>query len=139
MITPERFLTKVLQTDSCWDWQGDIQKDGYGKLASALAHRLSYRLFKSEIPADLTIDHLCRNRRCVNPDHLEVVTKRINTLRGISPSAIHARKTHCPYGHPYDLINTRWYKGTRHCRECSRKRGVLKYAAKRRLGVEGGR
>ncbi|SRR6266545_6414131 len=110
--------------EKCWLWQGRLNNRGYGLASPArhiniTAHRLSYELFRGNVPAGLTIDHLCGNPRCVNPSHLEVVAMRVNILRGSSPSAHHARKTQCSQGHPYDLFNTRYYKGSRYCRMCT--------------------
>jgi hypothetical protein len=72
------------------------------------------------IPRGLVIDHLCRNTICVNPDHMQVVTVRENTLRGNTFQARNLRKTHCPQGHPYDQANTYLHRGKRHCRICQR-------------------
>jgi len=86
-----------------------------------------------EIPEGLQIDHLCRVPACVRPDHLEVVTPRINVWRGRSDAAKNALKTECPQGHPYDEKNTRRdWEGKRSCRECARLRYHLK---KQRLGL----
>lgn len=112
----------------CWRWRNCVDKGGYGKVASKLAHRISYEAFIGPIPEGLTIDHLCRNRRCVNPAHMEPVTNKVNVLRGISPSAKHAAKTHCVYGH--ELLGDNIYvdpKGRRVCRKCSRKRDSERY------------
>lgn len=83
-----------------------------------LVHRLAYAWLVGQIPAGLTLDHLCRNTVCVNPLHLEPVTHRVNVLRGQSGVAANARKTGCPQGHPFDEINTYHYRGQRHCRTC---------------------
>jgi hypothetical protein len=86
-----------------------------------LAHRFSYELCNDKIPKGLTIDHLCRVTFCVNPNHLEAVTMRTNTLRGISPVASNAKKTHCKKGHTLEgdnLFITR--KGGRVCKTCKK-------------------
>lgn len=80
------------------------------------AHRWAYERDRGPIPDGLELDHLCRNPICVNPAHLEPVTSRENNLRGLSPAAIHARKTHCPQGHAYSGVNKR---GERVCRTCN--------------------
>lgn len=93
----------------CWLWLGDVAPHGYGRIMingkRIGAHRYSYQLYKGAIPDDFQIDHLCRVRSCVNPDHLEAVTGRINVLRGKTIVAENARKTHCSRGHPYSGAN----------------------------------
>lgn len=111
--------------DECWTWDGRLNRDGYGVLSAPLlrtkmAHRVSYILHVGQIPDGLTLDHLCRNPACVNPEHLEPVTMGENLRRGTSPSAMNARKTHCIRGHPFDEANTVYSKDGRHrtCRIC---------------------
>lgn len=116
----------------CWLWQGvRFSRTGYAQFSvdnkTRSVHRVAYELYVGPIPDGLTVDHLCRVRNCVNPEHLEAVTARENILRGESPCAHNARKTHCPKGHPYDEGNTRWSVLTsgqrnRVCRICSRER-----------------
>jgi hypothetical protein len=132
MNTIENFFRKVnTQADnSCWEWTGSIQKDGYGQLrhngSTKLAHRYSYELFRKTIDPLLQLDHLCRNRKCVNPFHLEEVTAKENVNRGIGK-----QKTHCIRGHKYNTENTyywtnKWGNKQKTCRICN-KIHALKY------------
>lgn len=96
----------VIQENGCWEWIGGHTRHGYGSLvppggAPVLAHRHFYLLHKGQIPTGLQLDHLCRNRGCVNPDHLEAVTSRENSLRGANRA-----KTHCKRGHEFTEANT---------------------------------
>jgi len=118
----ERFFEKVVEHDGCWNWMAKKSKTGYGRIGvkgdkQDYAHRVAYRLMRGPIPDGLTIDHLCRNRGCVNPAHMEVVSSRTNTLRGNSVGAINARKTHCKHGHEFTPENTYHSRG-RKCRTC---------------------
>ena len=111
----------VIQENGCWEWVGYIDRHGYGVLDQRRAHRVVYERAKGPIPEGLQTDHLCRNRKCVNPDHLELVTSRENTLRGNSFVARQARQTHCIRGHEFTMENTlRTSCGKRQCRACSR-------------------
>lgn len=121
----ERLLANSIPvTESgCWLWSKAEQTNGYGVMGvkgiQRYAHRLAYAEFKGPIPDDLHIDHLCRVRCCINPDHLEAVTCKENIYRGAGLAASNVRLTHCKYGHEYTRENTRFYRGVRHCRKCS--------------------
>ncbi len=110
----------------CWVYTGALNPKGYGQFAletlgnTVLVHRLVYQIMVGPLPKKLVLDHLCRNRACCNPDHLEPVTSRENWYRGESPFALNAKKTHCKRGHEFTLENTRRSKkGARICRACS--------------------
>ena len=125
----ERFWrrVKVAGPASCWLYLGGVTSAGYGAFYRAgqkqiLAHRWVYELLVGPIPEGLTIDHLCKQKRCVNPAHLQAVSLVENVMRGNALPALNARKTHCPVGHPYDLVNTYFYRGrNRKCRICGAK------------------
>ena len=111
----------------CWPWLASRNEGGYGQFRGALgggmAHRFAYEAIVGPIPEGLTLDHLCRNRACVNPAHLEPVTSRVNTLRGDGLAARRARQTHCKRGHEFTPENGYVYtdpKGRerRICRAC---------------------
>ncbi len=109
----------------CWLWTGKTNKGGYGEIKVAgqrlRTHRWMYEIVKGPIPDGLQLDHLCRQRACCNPAHLEAVTHRENMMRGKTQTAQKAAQTHCIHGHPFDAANTQWRKnGTRSCRACHR-------------------
>lgn len=126
----ERFWSKVEVTDTCWLWTGHLNKKGkYGHIRTGLgeskvvAHRFSWEFINQiPVPDGLELDHLCRVRICVNPSHLEPVTHKTNIYRGMSPAAIHARKTHCIHGHEFSVENTYVNPITKH-RQCKTCRG----------------
>ena len=123
----ERFDVKVERTQSCWIWHGATNQKGYGRFyyegRTIPAHHFALWQAGRTVPPSLTVDHLCRNPSCVNPEHMEVVSNRENILRGVGPTATNARKTECVNGH--DIANAKAYfksgRGfTRVCLEYSR-------------------
>lgn len=122
-----RFWSKVAvpeQPSCCWEWEA-VKTNGYGQFWLSgnqfQAHRVSYSWLIGSIPAEMCVDHLCRNRSCVNPDHLRLVSNAVNVLAGFGHGAINRNKTHCPRGHEYTPENTRVSaEGHRFCRTCSR-------------------
>lgn len=112
------------EDDECWPWLGNPSSRGYGRMQTPLgsstpSHRVSLLISGREIPDGYVVDHICRNRLCVNPHHLRAVTPAINTLENsISPTAINARKTHCIRGHELSGGNVRFDKRGRVCRTC---------------------
>lgn len=129
----------------CWEWIACIGDHGYGQFWDGKrlvkAHRWAFEYFnKRIIPLDLEPDHLCRNRKCVNPSHLELVTRSVNILRGDNPDVQrkrHAARTHCIHGHLFDKVNTYFrLNGGRSCRTCKRERMRLSYLKKRGVKIK---
>jgi hypothetical protein len=126
-------------SDGCWLWQLSRFRNGYGQLSlarptprSRLAHRVVYESLVGFIPPGLELDHLCRVRACVNPEHLEPVTSSVNKVRA------RALITHCPHGHPYDESNTirlPHNPSKRECRACRRQWNREYYLRTRRQRV----
>jgi hypothetical protein len=140
MNTRETILERrEVLPNGCIRWTGSTNPLGYGHVSfhnrNWLAHRLIYTWLVSPIPDGMDIDHLCRYPSCVNPAHMEVVTRRENSRRGFGACAMHARKTHCKNGHPYDEQNTYVRPdGTgKQCRACCRER----YLRRRGYGQSG--
>ena len=131
----QRFWAKVVKDGPlwngtpCWLWQGAGDRTGHGQFFLrrrengsqewVYAHRFAYERLVGLIPDGLVVDHQCNNPPCVNPVHLKPMTNVENVMRGSSPLAKHARATHCPKGHPYDLVNTYFEPGGgRGCKTC---------------------
>lgn len=99
----ERWMVRVDASGDCWQWVGRYVPAGYGMLGNEFAHRLAWVLFVGPIPDDMVVDHMCRNRGCVNPDHLQVVTQATNLAQ--SPATT-AGRHRCRNGHPFTSENT---------------------------------
>lgn len=124
MRVREKILVKTVNPayPNCWTWQAFCYK-GYGRLShkdfkTEKAHRIVYQLLRGVISDDLTIDHLCKNKSCVNPEHLEPVTFLENISRSPTLGVVNRAKTHCPYGHEYTPENIYRWRGRRICKEC---------------------
>ncbi len=120
---PMRIVEKIsIESNGCWIWTGYLN-DGYGRpmlLAKRkYLHRVTYEALNGLIPDGLELDHLCRVKKCCNPEHLEAVTHLENVRRGIAGARKKAQ-THCLRGHEFSDSNTRRYRGKRICRECAR-------------------
>lgn len=133
-VRVEKWFTKHIRpAGDCWEWTGSRTNNGYGQLRvagkSAMAHRAMYEYFVADIPNGLDLDHLCRNRACVNPWHLEPVTRSEN-LKRAEGLGKYKRPDCCPNLHAYDQANTRiTTKGSRACRTCERERAAVKRRA----------
>ena len=136
----ERWREGYAIVGDCWVWQRAKDSKGYGRFKreegrNTSAHRIGYDLAKGPVPPRLVIDHLCRNRACCNPDHLEAVTNAVNTRRGLK-SALRTPPTHCRNGHLYTSQTERFDRlGRRSCRECARAND-RRYYAERRMAVQ---
>ena len=126
-----RYVDRSAGFFTCWPWIGGLNTDGYGRFCIGngyvRAHRYSYELTNGPLVPKQELDHLCRNRACVNPAHLESTTHRENCQRGLKGRLV----THCPKGHFYNAENTFVWHGRRHCRECRRERQRLRHSMHR--------
>jgi len=145
LIASQRWTSKVDTSSDCHLWLAGTSTAGYGKISlddvTEFAHRVAWVAAHGEqVPPGLQLDHLCRVRRCVNPDHLEPVTRRENILRGESHQAKNARKTHCANGHPFNESNTgtqgqQWRKCNVCAREKTQRRNDTIRALCKELGI----
>ena len=135
ITTDPNFWAKVdKQAIGCWLWTGFLNRSGYGQYGRQLAHRIVYEVVVGPIPVGLELDHLCRVKHCVNPEHLDPVIHKVNVLRGVGLTATNSRKTECPQGHAYDETNTIFLKGGgRRCRRCQNGRRDALYWRQYRL------
>lgn len=146
LATPlaQRIKDSITVNDNgCWVWQKRISNTGYaqigvgsrsdGTVRTALAHRVSYETFVGAIKAELQIDHLCKNRSCVNPAHLEQVTCTENIRRSNALWKQEAARTHCPYGHEYTEANTYTYQNRRSCKACCSIRTKARWVQKKAM------
>lgn len=138
-LTPdERFWNKVLRTHGCWEWQAAKDNHGYGIFALSRSENTRAHIYMmwittgQPVPDGHCIDHLCRNRGCVNPDHLEIVTFAVNTRRGIAPGARALRRAQCSLGHDFETWGV-WSANRRLCRLC-RAAYMGAYSSARREG-----
>jgi hypothetical protein len=124
----------LIDANGCWNWLGE-KTSGYavlrrrwgGRDHKVRVQRLAWGLRYGFPDPDLVTDHLCRNRGCVNPDHLRLVTSGENTRAGDGPTARNARKTHCQDGHEFTVENTAYSRSGRYCRECNRTKCAAYY------------
>lgn len=124
----------------CWEWEGCVVSTGYGTMPvrgkTYRVHRLAWLLTYGSLTPGLVIDHLCRNKLCCNPSHMEEVTPRENVLRGIGPTATNKRKTHCLRGHELTSENCYPFPDEKraHYRECKQCRKIRRclYKAKKK-------
>lgn len=147
--TPQQRFSNRYSVDpvtGCWNWIAGRTSRGYASIwvpegktggkkgKCVLAHIASYTWKNGPVPKGLELDHTCRNPRCVNPDHLEPVTHKVNCLRGESPMALNARKTTCPRGHQYSGAYKRTNGLNRYCQICENIRNRKRKQNTRKAG-----
>ena len=134
----EKFFSHVVEdANGCWNWTSTLLRGGYGRFATGRnhypAHRWAYEFLIGEIPSDLECDHLCRNRRCVNPWHIDIVTHRENIARSTA-TKFHAQHDHvngaCRNGHSLVVYGALRKDGYLACKECARMRDAKRRAAR---------
>lgn len=121
----DRFFSNIEKTETCWLWIGRRSLPGYGifkfNQKEYYSHRISYHIQNKSLSNTLVLDHICRNRNCVKPDHLRQVTISVNSSENTyNPLYLNSLKTHCKHGHEFTLENTFIRKDGRRCRTCKR-------------------
>lgn len=124
MLSERQWRNIEVHVDGCWEAVRCLNHDGYARMLiggrggrTHYVHRYLYEQYYGPIPDGMELDHLCRNRACVRPDHMEPVTHAENVARGTT-GIVNRSKTQCPQGHPYDDANTYLYRGSRNCKTC---------------------
>lgn len=129
----ERFSEKVNTDGDCWEWTASKKPFGHGRFkwngTMGLAHRFAYEHLVGPIPDGHDVHHVCANPSCVNPDHLEPLTRKEHMRLGNTIPAARIAQTHCIHGHEFDEANTYIYKGNRNCRACNREAQRKRVAA----------
>lgn len=133
-------LARTASGDECVEWQGYVNPDGYGRFSvrtsqgnvvNTLAHRAMFETLRGPIPDGLQLDHLCRNRACVNPAHLEPVDNRQNVRRGFGARFGYDADATCIAGHPRSPANLALYRGKVRCRPCRAESEARRITARR--------
>lgn len=132
-----RVFAHIDASGDCWEWDG-ATTHGYGVInrggkgaGTMTAHLAVWQMLVGPIPEGMHYDHLCRNRRCVNPDHAEIVTPEENKRRGYGPAAVNARRKVCDKGHPLDGVRKTSGGMSRYCLTCDRAGQRARYALRK--------